>query len=287
MRILLTGSKGQLARCFRDRLPDSWELIATDSASLDITDQDAVQTMVQNFQPDAIVNTAAYTAVDKAESDDKAAFAVNAAAVRNLAAAAAAAQARFIHVSTDYVFDGKGKTPYRESDPVNPQSVYGKSKAAGELLALAEYTETVVIRTSWLFSEYGNNFVKTMMRLAGERDTLSVVADQTGTPTYAGDLADAVIAVLRSPEPLRGIFHYAGGESATWCEFAQTVFQTAAKQIDGFKSPEVKGITTAEYPAPAPRPQYSILDCRKIESVAGACPSDWRKALADIITKLD
>ena len=183
MRTLLTGSKGQLAHCFRDRLPDNWELIATDSSSLDITDADAVLNMVQSFQPDAIVNTAAYTAVDRAETNVPAAFAVNAAAVHNLADAARSVHARFIHISTDYVFDGTSKTPYREHDYTNPQSVYGRTKAAGELLALAANPESTIIRTSWLFSEYGNNFVKTMLRLTKERDSLSVVNDQIGCPT--------------------------------------------------------------------------------------------------------
>lgn len=172
MRTLLTGSKGQLARCFRDRLPENWELIATDSTSLDITDTEAVRNMVQNFQPDAIVNAAAFTAVDKAEAHVSTAFAVNATAVHNLASAARACQARFIHISTDYVFDGTNKTPYKEQDYTNPQSVYGRTKVSGELLALAANPDSVIIRTSWLFSEYGNNFVKTMIRLA-ENGTIS------------------------------------------------------------------------------------------------------------------
>ena len=175
MRTLLTGAKGQLARCLRDRLPEDWELIATDSTSLDITDTEAVHHMIKNFQPDAIVNAAAYTAVDKAEENAEVAFAVNASAVHN-----------------DYVFDGEGKRPYRETDYTNPRSTYGQSKVAGELLALAAHPESIIIRTSWLFSEYGSNFVKTMLRLAKERDSLSVVHDQPGCPTYAGDLAHAI-----------------------------------------------------------------------------------------------
>ena len=229
MRTLLTGSKGQLAHCFRDRLPDNWELIATDSSSLDITDADAVRNMVQSFQPDAIVNTAAYTAVDRAETNVPAAFAVNAAAVHNLADAARSVHARFIHISTDYVFDGTSKTPYREHDYTNPQSVYGRTKAAGELLALAANPESTIIRTSWLFSEYGNNFVKTMLRLTKERDSLSVVNDQIGCPTYAGDLAQAIITLLQHPSPSRGIYHFGGNKSVTWYEFSQAIFQTALK----------------------------------------------------------
>ena len=285
MRILLTGSKGQLAHCIRDRLPDDWELIATDSTSMDITDEGAVRRMISNFQPDAVINAAAYTAVDKAESDVAQAFAVNAAAIHNLAAAAHEAKARFIHVSTDYVFDGQSKRPYRETDAPNPQSVYGRSKLAGELLALAAHPESVIVRTAWLFSEHGNNFVKTMLRLAQERDKLSIVADQTGCPTYAGDLAAALITLLQAPTPPRGIFHYGGDQAVSWYEFAQAVFQTAAAQRPDFKVPAVSAITTAEYPVPAPRPAYSVMDCHKI-AACGVAPSDWKKALADIITKI-
>ncbi|WP_416190530.1 dTDP-4-dehydrorhamnose reductase [Neisseria sp. CCUG17229] len=286
MRILLTGSKGQLAHCLRDRLPESWELIATDSSSLNITDAEAVNNMVQNFQPDVVVNAAAYTAVDKAETDVSNAFAVNAQAVHHLAAAAQKIHARFIHVSTDYVFDGNAKSPYRTTDSTNPQSVYGKSKLAGELLALAAHPEAVIIRTSWLFSEYGNNFVKTMLRLADERDSLSVVNDQTGNPTYAGDLAAAIVSIIGEPEMHRGIYHYCGNKSVSWCEFADAVFQAAAKHIDGFKMPELKGIPSSEYPVPAPRPTYSVMDNHKIERDFKVKASDWQKALNDIISKL-
>lgn len=263
MRTLLTGSKGQLARCFRDRLPENWELIATDSTSLDITDTEAVRNMVQNFQPDAIVNAAAFTAVDKAEAHVSTAFAVNATAVHNLASAARACQARFIHISTDYVFDGTNKTPYKEQDYTNPQSVYGRTKVSGELLALAANPDSVIIRTSWLFSEYGNNFVKTMIRLAGERDNLSIVHDQTGSPTYAGDLAQAIITLLQQPVAPRGIYHYGGNKSVTWYEFAQAIFQAAQQQDPDFKIPQLNAITTDQYPLPAPRPAYSIMDCQK------------------------
>lgn len=287
MRTLLTGSKGQLARCFRDRLPENWELIATDSTSLDITDTEAVRNMVQNFQPDAIVNAAAFTAVDKAEAHVGTAFAVNATAVHNLASAARACQARFIHISTDYVFDGTNKTPYKEQDYTNPQSVYGRTKVSGELLALAANPDSVIIRTSWLFSEYGNNFVKTMIRLAGERDNLSIVHDQTGSPTYAGDLAQAIIALLQQPVAPRGIYHYGGNKSVTWYEFAQAIFQAAQQQAPNFRVPQLNAITIDQYPLPAPRPAYSIMDCQKIENECGIKASDWQKALNEIIGKLD
>ena len=165
MRILLTGSKGQVGQCFKDRLPEDWELIATDSKTLDITDAGNVLNMVKTFEPDAVINTAAYTQVDKAESNAAKAFAVNASGTLNLARAAKAAGARFIHLSTDYVFDGSHNSPIAEDCPPNPLNVYGQSKLAGELLALAEHTDTLVLRTSWVYSEYGHNFVKSMHKL--------------------------------------------------------------------------------------------------------------------------
>ena len=267
MRILLTGSKSQLARCLRDRIPEDWETIATDSASLDITDADAVCRMIQNFQPDAVVNTAAYTAVDKAEGDAAAAFTVNASAVYNLASAAHRAHARFIHISTDYVFDGQADKPYLESDFTNPPNIYGKSKAAGELLALSANPDSLILRTSWLFSEYGDNFVRTML-------------------TYAGDLAAAIIRLLQQSSPVRGIYHFAGGKSVSWYEFARHIFQTALRQDASFPVPELKAVSDEEYPDAASRPPYSILDCRKIESGFGIKPSDWQKALSQVVLKL-
>ncbi|WP_301670085.1 dTDP-4-dehydrorhamnose reductase [Neisseria benedictiae] len=286
MRILLTGSKSQLARCLRDRIPESWETIATDSASLNITDADAVFNMIKNFQPDAVVNTAAYTAVDKAEGDAAAAFAVNASAVYNLASAAHRAHARFVHISTDYVFDGQSKKPYLESDFTNPLNIYGKSKAAGELLALSANPDSLILRTSWLFSEYGDNFVRTMLNLARERSPLSAVHNQTGCPTYAGDLAAAIIRLFQQTSPVRGIYHYAGKQSASWYEFARHIFQTASQQDASFPVPELNAVSDEEYPDAASRPPYSILDCRKIESGFGIKPSDWQKALSQVVLKL-
>lgn len=285
MRILLTGAKGQLGQCFKDRLPDNWELIATDSQTLDITDAAAVLNMVKNFQPDAVVNAAAYTAVDKAESDHDKAFAVNADGSRNLAAAAQAVGAKFVNVSTDYVFSGHAKNPYTEEDAPEPTGVYGKSKLAGELLTLAANPNSMVIRTSWVFSEYGNNFVKTMLRLAKERDTLSVVDDQIGNHTYAGDLAQAIIEALQLPTFPNGLYHYSGDKTVSWCEFARAIFQTAQQKDPAFPVPVTNGIATSEYPTPASRPPYSVMSCDKIKS-HGLKVSDWQAALGQIIPKL-
>lgn len=286
MRILLTGSKGQLGRCFKDRLPEDWEIIAADSATLDITDAAAVMNMAKSFQPDAIVNAAAYTAVDKAETERGKAFTVNGTAVHNLAAAARAVKARFIHVSTDYVFDGRGKTPYTETSLPEPVCVYGKSKLAGELLALAAHPDSVILRTAWVFSEYGGNFVKTMLRLAAERGELSVVNDQIGNPTYAGDLAQAMIDMLRRPDAPRGIYHFCGNKPVSWYEFAQQIFQTASSHIPGFKTPALQAVGTEAYPTPAPRPPYSVLDCNKIRNDLNIAPSDWQKALDGVVKQL-
>ncbi|UOO81323.1 dTDP-4-dehydrorhamnose reductase [Uruburuella testudinis] len=286
MRILLTGSKGQLGRCIKDRLPEDWELIAADSATLDITDAEAVLNMAHNFQPDAIINAAAYTAVDKAQSEPEKAFAVNGRAVHNLAAAARAVQAKFIHISTDYVFDGHSKVPYSETAAPAPQSVYGQSKLAGELLALAANPESLIMRTAWVFSEYGSNFVKTMLAAAAERDELYVVDDQTGCPTYAGDLAQTIIDMLcKQPFP-RGIYHYGGSRSASWHAFAQAVFQAAQQHHAGFNSPRLHAIAGSDYPTPAPRPAYSVLDCNKIQSEFGIGASDWQKALGGVVAKI-
>ncbi|EGV35894.1 dTDP-4-dehydrorhamnose reductase [Neisseria weaveri] len=285
MRILLTGSKGQLGRCFKDRLPENWELIAADSATLDITDAEAVLNMARSFQPDAIVNAAAYTAVDRAEQESDTAFAVNGSAVHNLASAARAVHARFIHISTDYIFDGKAKTPYTESGLPNPLNVYGRSKLAGELLALSTNPNSLIIRTSWVFSEHGNNFVKTMLDAAAANRELSIADDQTGTPTYAGDLAQILIDLLNKPALPRGIYHYCGSNPVTWHGFAQNIFQAAARHNPEFKTPAIR--PCADTSSNTPRPGYSVLDCHKIQTELGISQPDWHKALAQVIAKLN
>jgi len=188
MRILLTGANGQVGRCLRAQKPEDWEMIAADSATLDITDSAAITGMVQNFEPDVIINAAGYTNLEAAECHPDEVFAVNATGVRNLARAAANAGIRLIHISSDYVFDGAKQAPYTESDYPNPLSIYAKSKLAGELLALAHHADSIIVRSSWVFSEYGGNFVKAIVNQAGQ-ERIDVVSDKTGCPTYAGDLA--------------------------------------------------------------------------------------------------
>ena len=277
MKVLLTGSKGQLGSCFCDRLPAGWDVLATDSDSLDITDLARVKQVVADYRPDAIVNAAAYTAVDKAETENELAARINEQGPKNLAQAAAEAGCRLIHVSTDYVFDGQAKAPYREADVTNPLGVYGKTKLDGEIAVAGAHPEAIIIRTAWVFSEYGNNFVKTMLRLAKDRDVLGIVADQRGCPTYAGDIAQAIIDLLQR-QAEGGVYHFCGDKEVSWSEFAEAIFAAAMAQGLLEKSPQVNGITTEQYPTPAKRPAYSSLDCEKIERL-GISRSDWMNAL--------
>lgn len=284
MKVLLTGANGQLGRCFQDRLPEGWEVWATDTSELDITKKGDVIAAVSNYNPDVIVNAAAYTAVDKAESNIKMAELVNKFGPENLAIAAKACSALFFHVSTDYVFDGYSTTPYVETDKTNPLSVYGKTKLDGEIAAASILPETIIIRTAWVFSEYGNNFVKTMLRLGRERDSIGIVDDQRGCPTYAGDIAHAIISLTKN-NAKGGVYHFCGDIEVSWYDFAKTIFDVARKNEIIKIVPTVKPIRTEEYPTPAHRPSYSTLDCTKIKNV-GINPSSWECALIDVVNKL-
>lgn len=280
MKILLTGANGQLGHCFQDRLPVDWAIQVTDSSELDITDKDAVLTAVQKFKPDVIVNAAAYTAVDKAESEPEVALRINATGPENLALAAKAIGARLVHVSTDYVFDGQSSTPYKETDKTNPLGVYGSTKLEGEKAVEAILPDAIIIRTAWVFSEYGNNFVKTMIRLGKDRDTLGIVADQRGCPTYAGDIASTIITMIDHDAP-GGIYHYCGDREVSWYEFAEEIFSAAVNEEILPKSPVLNALTTAQYPTPASRPAYSTLDTSKISRYCA--PSDWFSQLPLVV----
>ena len=286
-RILITGGSGQVGHCLKAQLEGCAELSVPDSFALNIADRRSVQQTVETFRPDYIINAAAYTAVDKAESDAERAFAVNRDGARHLAEAAEAAGAAMLHISTDYVFDGAGGAPYDEAAPTAPQNVYGASKLAGEQAVLAACRRAVVMRTSWVFGAHGQNFVKTMLRLGRERDSLGIVADQYGAPTEAADIAAALITIVRrhTPEQLAeraGIYHYCGSPYASWFEFAEIIFAEAAAQGVLAKIPAVKPIATADYPTPAKRPADSRLDCGKIRAVFGIGPCDWHSALSDL-----
>ncbi|MEH6372637.1 dTDP-4-dehydrorhamnose reductase [Pectobacterium carotovorum] len=284
MNVLLTGSNGQLGRCFQDRLPAGWQVWATDTAELDITDYAKVLAAVKEYQPDAIVNAAAYTAVDKAESEPELAALVNKTGPENLARAAKEVGARLVHVSTDYVFDGTATVPYVETDKTNPLGVYGQTKLDGEIAVSTVLPDAIIIRTAWVFSEYGNNFVKTMLRLAKERDELSIVSDQRGCPTYAGDIAQAIIDLLEK-EAEAGIYHYCGDNEVAWSDFADEIFNIAVEKEIINKKPNVIRITTEKYPTPAKRPLYSSLNGEKIRMLNIEL-SNWQQTLSIIIGKL-
>lgn len=289
MRILLTGKNGQLGRCFQDVLTGTdHELFAYGSTELNIADAQQVVEIVQHIKPDIIVNAAAYTAVDKAETDSDNAYLVNATGPELLAKQAAALNIPLIHVSTDYVFDGAAVEPYLPTDPTNPQGVYGASKLAGELNIAAVCEKHIILRTAWVFSEYGNNFVKTMVRLAKERDELSVVADQYGCPTYAGDLARAILHICEQHEqskPLAwGTYHYCGDTPTSWHGFARTIFAKAESLGVIEKRPQLKAISSDQYPTPAKRPEYSVMSTASSNDIS-LMPSNMYTSLKFVVKK--
>lgn len=281
MRVLLTGAKGQLGRCFCDRLPAGWDILATDSETLDITDLEKVKSVAAEYRPDFIINAAAYTAVDKAENECETAALINEVGPRNLAVVAKEVGARLVHISTDYVFDGNATAPYIEVAATNPLGVYGQTKLNGELAVSQLLPDALIIRTAWVFSEYGNNFVKTMLRLAEGRETLGIVADQRGCPTYAGDIAQAVITLLQREAP-GGIYHFCGDSEISWNQFAEIIFSSALQQGVLAQAPVVNGITTDQYPTPARRPKYSVLNCEKVQN-EGVKLSPWKDRVRFVV----
>ncbi|WP_439287252.1 dTDP-4-dehydrorhamnose reductase [Lonepinella sp. BR2357] len=284
-KFLITGSKGQVGFQLLKQLSGKADVLALDRDELDITDKDAVLHIVEQWRPDVIINAAAHTAVDRAESEAELAHQINSVGAENLAIAAAQVGAAILHISTDYVFDGTKSEPYLENDPVCPQSVYGKTKLDGEVAVINANPRHIILRTAWVFGEHGNNFVKTMLRLAQSRDELGIVADQFGSPTYAGDIAKALIhiafAILNGSTSF-GIYHFSGSPYVNWAEFAEAIFSQAVLQNVLKKAPHIKQITTADYPTPAKRPANSRLDLSKIKVEFGIETSDWRKALENI-----
>ncbi|MGL4851640.1 MAG: dTDP-4-dehydrorhamnose reductase [Phocaeicola sp.] len=274
-KILVTGANGQLGNEMRKLAAAQCvdEYIFTDVSELDICNQQAVEAFVTTRQIDSIVNCAAYTAVDKAEEQVELCTLLNATAVGYLAQAAQKVGASFIQVSTDYVFDGTAHLPYTEEYPTSPNSVYGTTKRAGEEAALAACSKSVVIRTSWLYSTFGANFVKTMIRLGRERDTLGVIFDQVGTPTYAADLAQAIVSIL-SKEVVPGVYHYSNEGVCSWYDFTKTIHRIAA-----ITTCQVNPIHTADYPTAATRPHYSVMDKSKIKKVYGIHIPHWEESL--------
>lgn len=287
VKILITGANGQVGSCLVTQLKDSkYDVLALDKSGLDISDKEAVFTVVEQFVPTIIINAAAYTAVDKAESESSIAHDINAQGPLYLAEAAAKIGAVLLHISTDYVFNGLGEDAYREDDKTDPHSVYGRTKLEGELAVLSANPRSIILRTAWVFGEIGNNFVKTMLRLAKNRDSLGIVGDQVGGPTYAGDIASALIQIAQSVVAGKtvsfGIYHFTGMPYVSWFEFAQAIFAEALQQGVIPKQPQLNKITTADYPTPAKRPFNSRLDLSKIKSAFDINPSDWQAALKRI-----
>jgi dTDP-4-dehydrorhamnose reductase len=283
MKVLVTGANGQLGQEFQalqDAHP-ALQFVFVSKERLDIADAEAVEKTFSEIQPDYCINCAAYTAVDKAEGDEAMAHRINADGTKYLAEICHKQAVRFIHISTDYVFNGDGEKPYVEDESTSPIGVYGASKLDGEKFVQQVNNNAVIIRTSWVFSAFGNNFVKTMLRLMPVKEALNVVSDQQGCPTYAADLATAIAAIINSGKWEPGIFHFSNSNCTTWFEFA-----TAIKEHCRFAC-TVHPITTDQYPTPARRPKYSVLNTQKIQSVYNLSIRDWKPALAECLQKLN
>lgn len=282
MNILITGCNGQLGNEMQllEKVNPQHQYFNTDVAQLDITNPEAIEELVNNNAIDIIVNCAAFTAVDKAESSQELCHLLNAKAPEYLAAAVAKRGGYLVQVSTDYVFDGTNHTPYTEDEATCPNSVYGSTKLEGEKLAMAACANTMIIRTAWLYSTFGNNFVKTMIRLGQEKPELGVIFDQIGTPTYAGDLAAAIMAAINNGI-VPGIYHFSNEGVISWYDFTKAIHRIA-----GITSCHVKPLHTTEYPTPAARPHYSVLDKTKIKQTYGIEIPYWEESLEKCVAKL-
>ncbi|MCK4789852.1 MAG: dTDP-4-dehydrorhamnose reductase [Desulfobacteraceae bacterium] len=285
-RILITGANGQLGWELQRTAPEGCHLIPLGSQALDITDESAVIKCIKKHQPELVINTAAYTAVDRAEEEKEKAYAINAEGAANIARVCAASNIRLIHLSTDFVFDGEQDTPYRPYDPPNPQNVYGASKLEGERL-VNEATEekALILRTAWVYSSHGNNFVKTMLKLMGEREQLGVVEDQIGTPSWGKGIAQAIWAFSSRPMA-KGIVHWTDAGEASWHEFAVAIQEEvyALGLLDN-KIP-IKAISTKDYPTPARRPAHCVLDKTETWELLGYNASHWRQSLKQMLVEL-
>ncbi|MBL0076936.1 MAG: dTDP-4-dehydrorhamnose reductase [Rhodocyclaceae bacterium] len=279
MKILLTGSGGQLGQELQRSLAPLGELVACNHARLDLADADAVRAMVRIEKPDIIINAAAWTAVDQAETHETEATKINAEAPRILAEETALLGARLIHFSTDYVFDGSKPAPYVESDECAPLSVYGRSKRAGELNILSSGADAITLRTSWVYGAHGANFMKTMLRLANERDEISVVDDQFGAPTWTRHLADATASLISDHPNASGIYHLTAAGETSWYEYAETIFAEALRLGLIRKIPLQRRVASTNWPTPAKRPNNSRLDCAALRRDTGIALPDWRSGL--------
>ena len=290
MKITVIGVNGQLGWALnRQGKQLGLDVVAVDLPDFNITDQAAVNTLVTQAHADVIINAAAYTAVDRAESEAQLAFAINRDGPAYLAAACADNGIALIHVSTDYVFDGTQKEPYVETDPVSPIGVYGRSKAAGEKEVRKLLPAHIIVRTAWLYGVHGNNFVKTMLRLGREQEIIRVVCDQFGCPTNAADLADAILLIAgriaAGREIKWGTYHYCGDGATSWHGFAEAIFSLVGRQ-DTLRVKKIEPITTAEFPTPAKRPANSVLNCDLIKNHFGVHPRAWKESLVETLHKI-
>jgi dTDP-4-dehydrorhamnose reductase len=289
MKILVLGSKGQLGRCLKDQLINIGSAVLyTSREQIDIADFDGTKNKIFEIRPDVVINATAYTAVDKAEEDQHTADLINHLAVANISDICSQLDCCLVHISTDYVFDGTSDIPYKEDDQPNPQSVYGESKLKGEFAIQSSGCRYLIIRTAWVFSEYGSNFLKTMLRLGAVRDELGIVGDQIGCPTYAQDIAKTIIIMitkLNEKPSVSGIFHYCGDKVCSWYDFAGVIFEEA--RIFGLQTPGlIHSIQTSDYPTAAKRPGYSALDCHKIRTTFGVNTSDWELGVKNGVSNL-
>lgn len=277
MTIAVTGAGGQLGKeLIRLQLPGiTW--IGLDRQALDITDAEACMHVIGNQRPDAVIHAAAYTAVDRAETEPETAYRINVQGTQNAAAAAELVGAKFVYVSTDYVFDGFGTRPYEVNDPTGPRTVYGRTKLQGEQAAAVACNRTFIVRTSWVYGAYGSNFVRTMLQLASNGTPLRVVNDQTGSPTYTYDLARFLTELVLTEQ--YGTYHASNSGSCTWYQFAQTIFAQSGLNVD------LVPCTTAEFPRPAPRPAYSVLGHDSMRRAGFAPLRDWREGLKEFLTQ--
>ncbi|MBE8607853.1 dTDP-4-dehydrorhamnose reductase [Vibrio sp. OPT10] len=288
MRVLITGCYGQVGSCLTQQLANNENITVRglDREHLDITNQKAVSAAVAEFQPTVIINAAAHTAVDKAEEEVDLSYAINRDGPKYLAQAAQSIGAAILHISTDYVFEGNKVGEYVETDATNPQGVYGESKLAGEIAVAEACEKHIILRTAWVFGESGNNFVKTMLRLGENRDALSIVGDQFGGPTYAGDIANTLIQIAKrinqGDAVEYGVYHYSGLPHVSWFDFADAIFDVAVEQGVLEKKPRLTSITTDQYPTPAKRPSNSRLSTEKITQGFSIEASDWKIALNNI-----
>ena len=281
-KILVIGSRGQLGNELQDLAKEypSFRFSFYDVAEMDIVNKELVDEGIRTLKPDYLINCAAYTAVDKAETEKDLAFAINSDAVKNLALACKANGVKFMHISTDYVFDGTAQEPYREDNPVNPTNIYGLSKLKGEQQASRNDKDVIIIRTAWVYSTYGNNFVKTMLRLMKTKPEISVVADQEGSPTYVHDLAAAILHIISSGKWVPGIYHFTNEGVISWFDFAGEI-----KNLSG-SSCIIHPITTEQYPTPATRPKYSVLDKTKIQQIFDVKLKSWKESLQKCLAKM-